>query len=214
MTGRAFDMDTGTDEILRCFGELLVDRFSKRVHTTEDSIRYNLFHCLTAVGGFHPSEVILEFPHSSIPRAKVDVFIPPANRRSGFVFEFKFDRGIPSGRSQPRPQKAGKVFADASRLAKFRTDGAVKRILIYVLDPEMSAYFRNPQNGLDDFFGLERGGNLRLDRNYIGRHCQTFARGAGIEFVESELNCLANKSLPRGFELRIYEVKPLIADRR
>jgi len=57
------------DEAFHRFAELLDDRFSKGRFTTEDSVRYALFHCLIGHLNVDPSDIILEFPHPSIVHA-------------------------------------------------------------------------------------------------------------------------------------------------
>ena len=203
--------DTTIMEIFKQFGELLEDRFSKQVYTTEDSVRYTLFHCFTNYGGIQPSEIILEYPHSHIPGAEVDTYIPQKNERSGLVFEFKFDREIPSGKNPPKTQKAGKVFADIFRLALFESHNKnIQRYFVYVTDKEMATYFQNKVNLLNDFFELANGNTLRIDRRYIEKHPKTFAKSVGEHVVDCEVVGCLRKEIVQAIWLRIYEIKPII----
>ncbi|TET89624.1 MAG: hypothetical protein E3J35_09450 [Methanomassiliicoccales archaeon] len=194
--------------ILKRFAELLDDRFSKEVFTTEDSVRYTLFYCLIREGGIHPSDVILEHPHPQIPRAEVDLFIPPKDGSPGLVFEFKFDREMPSGRNQNKTQKAGKLFADIYRLNLFAVEGNIRRFFVYVTDREMAVYFRNPSNALQDFFGLKSGEALTVDRSYIETHPKTFVDSAGAETINCDLAGRLNEDLESQIWVRVYETMP------
>jgi len=195
------------NEIFQQFGELLEDRFSKQTYTTEDSIRYTLFHCLTHYGGIHPSDIVLEYPHHHISGAEVDTYVPPENGLCGLVFEFKFDRKIPSGKNPPKPQKAGKVFADIFRLAHFAPVKNIRRFFVYVTDREMSTYFQNPSNQLDDFFNLQTKNALRIDKKYISRHPNTFMQSVGKNVINCEIECKLNRNFRSEIWIRIYEVK-------
>lgn len=195
------------NEVFKQFVTLLEERLLKRIYTTEDSIRYTLFYCLTNSGRFHPTDIILEYPHSRIPEKKVDLYIPGKDGSSDFVFEFKFDREIPSGKNSPRPQKAGKIFADLFRLALFKSGDHVKRFFLYVTDKEMAAYFQNPSNQLEEFFNLNPGNGLLIDRNYIERHSKTFINSSGIDGVDCQIVNQLKREIRPSFWVRIYEVK-------
>jgi len=195
------------DEIFQQFAKLIEERFYKKVYTTEDSIRYTLFYCLTRSGGIHPSDIILEYPHPRIPRAKIDTYISPKNEYSELVFEFKFDRGIPSGNTSPRTQQAGKIFADIFRLALFELNDNVQRYFVYVTDNEMATYFQNLSNQLNDFFNLTFGNILKIDKQYIEKLPNTFTESLGNNVIDCEIVCRLNKELESKFWVRIYEIK-------
>jgi hypothetical protein len=59
------------ENTLHQFSKLLEKRFPKEIFTTEDSIRYTFFHCLVNYAKLQPSDIILEYPHPSIPNAKI-----------------------------------------------------------------------------------------------------------------------------------------------
>lgn len=202
-------MDNKTLNIVfREFESLLNTRLLKGVYTTEDSVRYTLFYCLTKYGNIDPSQIVLEKPHSSIERGLVDAYILPLDSEEGLVFEFKYDRGIPSGKNTPRTQKAGKVFADIFRLALFKADHPINRYFVYVTDDEMATYFENPNNQVDDFFNLPIGKELRINEKYINLHPSTFVSSVGENIVECDLICRLSRNSDK-FASRIYEVKPL-----
>jgi hypothetical protein len=201
--------DVTMTEVFKQFVKLLADRFSKQVYTTHDSIRYSLFYCLTSYGKIHASDIILEYPHPHIS-GEVDTYIPPKSGGSGLVFEFKFDREIPSGKNPPKTQKAGKVFADIFRLALFESNNEnIQRYFVYVTDKEMAIYFQNPSNHLDDFFDLTIGDTLRIDRRYIEEnHPNAFVKSVGSHIGNCEVVCHLRKEFTPKIWLRIYEIKP------
>ena len=118
--------NTTINEIFEYFTDLVQDRFLKNVYTTEDSIRYTLFYCLTMRSQFHPSDIILEYPYQDNPRFKVDMYVQPINNQKGLVFETKYDRKIPSDKNLPKPQKAGKIICEK---IKFRSVESCQSLL-------------------------------------------------------------------------------------
>jgi hypothetical protein len=123
------------------------------------------------------------------------------------VFEFKYDRGIPSGKNSPRTQKAGKVFADLFRLALFKAENAIERYFIYVTDNEMVSYFNNSENKLYEFFNLPLEKQLAIDERYIKNHAKTFVKSVGNNIVECSVLC-RSKVDDYAFSSRILEVMP------
>ncbi len=82
------------DEAFRLFAELLEERFNREIFTTEDSVRYTLFHCLTKSMSLSPSDIILEEAHPSIPRAEVDMHILANNEVPEIFFESRSINGL------------------------------------------------------------------------------------------------------------------------
>ena len=196
------------DEAFKLFAELLEERFNKEIFTTEDSVRYTLFHCLTKCMNLKPSDIILEQAHPSIPRAEVDMHILATKEFPEIFFEFKYDRAIPSEKNAPRPQKAGKIFADIFRLALIKSANN-KRYFVYVTDGEMATYFMNTNNRLSDFFNLDLKEHLAVDGKYINNHCETFVKSAGVNVTPCELECKLSEKAIEDFWIRIYEIMPL-----
>ena len=194
------------NDIFHQFAELLNDRFFKNIYSTEDSIRYTLFYCLTQAEEIHPSDIILEYPHPRIPGARIDTYIPPTDKRNGLVFETKFDREIPSRKNSPRTQKAGRVFADIIRLAHFSHEN-VQRYFIYITDKEMAVYFQNRANRLDDFFNLNQKDTLSLNRSYIENHNRTFIATAGKRIIDCEVVSIPSRNIRDEIWIRIHEIK-------
>ena len=58
--------------VLENFDELLDHRLTNASVTTEDAVRYTMFHCLTKFANVHPSDIVPEFPHPTIYGAEID----------------------------------------------------------------------------------------------------------------------------------------------
>lgn len=186
---------------LNTFGELLGHRFERGVFTTEDSIRYTFFASLLR-HGVECHDVILEHRHPTISRAQVDTWIPGFGS-GGLAVEFKYDREIPSGGNGPRTQKAGKLFHDLYRLGLM--DRKAQRVLVYVAGQEMSGYFSNPSNSLQDFYSLGPSNNLSINAAYMAKRPKTFL-DAAAETPNVAVTALYARNLPSQHTLRIYEV--------
>ena len=198
-------MALGWDKIFGTFADLLEIRLAKGRHTTEDSIRYTLFHVISRWGSIVPADVLLEYPHSNIPRAEIDCVILDDTGKPMTAIETKFHRRIPSGKNMPRPQLAGGLCKDFFRLARM-TD-LVPGFLVYVTDSEMASYFGNPGNPFSDVFTLQTGSVFDLDTPYVIRHAPTFVRSAG-EAVPCKARCWLARNLPGHYWLRVYGVEP------
>lgn len=188
---------------LETFGDLLDTRIGRNVFTTEDSIRYTFFAALLRESALQPADIVLEHRHPAISRAQVDTWIPPENGREGLAVEFKYDRKIPSDKNAPRTQKAGKIFHDLYRLGRIPSN--MQRLLIYVAGAEMTAYFKNPSNGLVDFFGLPKGNSMLIDSAFLAERSATFVKSAG-EVPNIKAVTLYSRSLSKNHELRVFEV--------
>ena len=70
----------------------------------------------------------------------------------------------------------------------------------------MATYFRNPNNGYDDFFSLPHGETLRLTEDYFDDKPMTFTNALGGAFsadVEAVLSCdLADSNYVRIYQIR------------
>jgi hypothetical protein len=154
------------------FASLLRERLAARAFTTEDSVRYS-FYCALASEGVYHTDMILEYPHPSLPGAEIDTVIRPSGERPPLAFEFKYDRANPGGRNQNRTQRAGAVFRDIFRLAKVPPEIATAKYFIYATDSEMAGYFRNPANRLAEMFesGVEP---MRYGQSVFSGFSQTF----------------------------------------
>ena len=205
-TSHAKEMVSIMKEVLEEFSYLLGKRLSNGIYTTEDSVRYTFSIALLKKANIAPHEVILEYPHPTISGAKIDTYLPSTSERAGLVVEFKYDRQIPSGKNSPKSQKAGKLFNDIFRLARFDKDDNATFWLIYLTDKEMASYLRN--NGLVDFFDLDVGEVLMIDDNYISTKSATF-RGVIGGPINIRIKSVWSKEIPNQHEARVYEILPI-----
>jgi len=190
---------------IETFVGLLNRRLSAGVRTTEDSVRYTFYAALLGEG-IRPESVILEDLHAEIQRALVDTLVLDGRGQPALAIEFKYDRGIPSGGPQPRPQKAGALFRDLSRL--LRVGGVRQRVFVYLTDRELADYFSNPANGLDRFFGLIPGAMLPLDASFFSGRSPTFHKVMGPWPGPARLRGVSSETLERDHFLRVYEIEP------
>ena len=196
------------------FGKLLDTRFSKNVFTTEDSVRYTFFNAMSSVFELVPDDIVLESIHPNIDgHKKIDMLIPEKKDCPELVFEFKYDRKIPSGTNSPRPQKAGHLFADIFRQFRYKKEHQKSKcFLIYVTDSEQADYFSKEGNRLDDFFNLLNGQTLQINLDYINNHSDTFVNAAktyGIHECKI-LSCL-NTDLKNSNFVRIFEIQLILS---
>ena len=200
---------TNLQDAFQDFSDHLERRFANKVYTTEDSVRYTFFQSLSSKMNLSAEEIILESPHPIIKRAEIDMLIPPKDKRDELVFEFKFDRAIPSGHNSPRPMKAGKLFADLVRLSKYKEKFShSKCFFVYVTDFEMADYLSKDSNRLDDFFNLLSDGTLSIDKSYIDNHSETFVSQINLNGDHAlKVSSEYSKDLNKGFFVRIYQVR-------
>lgn len=197
------------EEVFELFAKLLGERFEKGKFTTEDSVRYTFFYCLTECMNLKPSDIILEYSHPSIERAKIDLRIEASNAVPEMFFEFKYYRKDSQNDNSPRTQKAGKVFADIFRLASIEPNSEVKRYLIFVTDEEMAKYLLNNKNGLIDFFNLKPADDpLPIDIDRVKCRCKTFIKSAGNNINPSNIACKLDKKTKGNKWIKIYEILP------
>ena len=190
------------NRILDCFFCELSSRFGKGIYTTEDTVRYVFFNSILNNTNLSLDNFILEYKPQEIPGCEIDLFIPPLFG-FGLSVEIKFHRGIPSGKRTPVTQLSAKVFNDLYRLGKIRAN--VKKLFVYVSGGGAVSYFKNKRNGFDTFFMLQTGYCLSIDSSFVGSKSMTFRNNLdGVPDVS--VRALLNKSLPDGYELRVYEV--------
>lgn len=192
--------------VIEQFSKLLSNRLNYNdIHTTEDTVRYTYFASLVLHSDIQPHEVILEYPHPSLPGKEVDTYVPSISGREGLIIEFKYDRN--SGTTSPRPHKTGKLFNDLYRLKIFNTDQNAKKWLVYLTDNEMASYLSKEENGLQSFFNLEIGGYLVINEQYIATKSNTFSSAITCyDKEELTIKCICSEDLPKQHKLRIYEL--------
>ncbi len=194
-------------EVFEEFGRLLEKRFRREVATTEDSVRYTFFAALLK-SGVTPDQVVLEYPHPEIDRAKIDTWLPDY-KGSSIAVEFKYDRDPPGGMNQPKTQKAGAVFKDLRRQALVARATGVRSYFVYVTSEEMAVYFRNPNNGHSELWSLERGSDMYIDEKYLSGKPKTFQSTLSGSF-EAKIVGIFHSDLFGGNYLRAYEVLPYV----
>jgi hypothetical protein len=187
------------------FRRLLEERLRRGVVTTEDSVRYTFFAALLK-SGVTPEQVVLEFPHPAIDRAKIDTWLP-FYQDGSIAIEFKYDRDPPGGKNQPKTQKAGAVFKDLRRQALVAKTIGVRSYFVYVTSEEMAVYFRNPNNGHSMLWSLGNGSDMPIDEHYLSDKPQTFVAALGGSF-EAKVIGIYHSDLFGGNYLRAYEVQP------
>ena len=188
------------------FADLLDIRFRKKVFTSEDAIRYTMFASMLNQG-IPPDCLSLEQPHPTLLSAEIDTWLQIDDEKP-IVFEFKYDRDIPSGKNQPKTQKAGKVFNDLYRLLLVNANVGSTSYFVYVTTKEMAIYFANPSNGHNAFFDLPPGNSIEIQRDYFSGKPPTFRKNVGGE-LEARIKGVLSRSLAADHSLRIYEVEAL-----
>ena len=78
---------------------------------------------------------------------------------------------------------------------------------VYVTSEEMAVYFRNPNNGYADLWGLEKGSELRIDEEYFYNKPKTFMNTLGGPFQAKVVGAFS-RTLSGDKYLRAYEVLP------
>lgn len=159
------EIDAGVWESL---GRLLEDRFSKKIHTSEDSIRYCFFHTLVCSRSVcSPNEIVLEYQHPSIPKAQIDTCVRLGKDGPDYSIEFKFHKKPENVKNSPRTMKAGQLFNDFFRQAEFKkTYNRTVCYVVYVTDVEMQRYF-SKSSICKTWHNLIVGEQLELNEEYF-----------------------------------------------
>ena len=195
-------------ETMKLFAELLDERLRSGVPTTEDAVRYTFFHALLASSGYRHTDVVLELPHPAMEGAQIDLVVRARGELPSFAGEFKYDRTNPGGTTQNRTQRAGAVFNDLFRLARVPDSLTPAKYFIYLTDPEMASYFRNPSNELPRFFELPIGQSFPVTHGFVAARARTFREKIRGSITECTAVGALRRELAGGHCLRIYEVRP------
>lgn len=184
------------------FIELLTERLTDGVPTTEDSVRY-LFFASMLDQGFDPNRIVLEYPHPVVGRARVDTVVLDPSGLPVVAIEFKYDRAGPGGHNQPRPMKAGAALADLTRLHQLTL---AERWFVHLLDREMTAYLSSPRNGLSRIWNVpDAGARVSVRSEDLIGLSDTLRNRAGAWPVEVLLEQEAFAELP-GHRLVVFRV--------
>lgn len=193
-----------SQSVLADFVGLLRTRFTRGTYTSEDSVRYTFFAALLR-SGMAPHDVSVEHPHPVLSGREIDMVVM-SDRSMAAALEFKYDRTTPSTHNQPRTRRAGAIFGDMVRL--LRLQGDVKRILVYLTDPEMARYMRNPVNGLNEWFSTRAGNDFLLDSDFFSEMAATFTGEIGQWPGPARLLCHVSEDIPGNHYLKILEIIP------
>jgi hypothetical protein len=148
------------------FASNINDRIASCQHLTEDSVRYAFFHALLQATKIQQHEIVLERPHPKFPGKEIDTYIGPSKERLEAFFEFKFHRASKS--TSPKPQKAGSLFKDISRLASL-ADSTCSCFVIYLTCSEMATYFKTNESNYSSFWQCETGRDFIYDQAFLAR---------------------------------------------
>lgn len=188
-----------------CFAEFLQDRIASQQHLTEDSVRYSFFLAVTKTTSIQQHELVLELPHPRFPGKEIDTFIAASDGRPDLYFEFKFHRSSKS--TSPKPQKAGGLFKDISRLASLV--GRDRHCLvIYLTCPEMARYFEKNQLAYSGFWNQPAGGQFIYDETFISKTTNTFRKING-EHHCAQVHIEFSGSLLNNYQLRVLDVREI-----
>lgn len=186
------------------FLSLLNERYSSGVYTSEDSIRYTFFYSLMIMDSYLHTDIILESPHPTIQRAKLDTYIYSRGKRPSLAIEFKYDRSRKD--NQTRTENAGKLFKDIFRLARMPNIENEKHYLIYITDNEMAKYFRNTRNRLNNFFDLPIRNHFYVRKSILENRPYSFLKHTSNLFINCALACVSSNKIIDNYLIRIYEV--------
>ncbi len=186
---------TGEDvmaQAIAAFIPLLEKRLSAGIFTTEDSVRYTFFAALLQAG-VAPEQVILEARYKAIARAELDLLISSPTQEPLMAAEFKYDRAIPGGKNLDLTRRAGKLFADLSRLLLWHDP--IVFYFIYLTDRAMYNYLCNTDNKVSAIFTLTEGEKESLTVASFNSLTNTFHTAMGPWTHQSSLRVLINKEL-------------------
>ncbi len=192
------------DRVFRRFVTLLRRRFEQGAATTEDAIRYTFFAALVDCG-LRPEQIIVEAPHPTLKRARMDTLLPSFAGQT-VALEFKYHRVLEGTWNRPKSAQAGSVFEDVRRLLLVPSTEARRRFLVYVTDQDMIKYMLNPKNGLKEFFELQPLKAMVVSDDFVTSKCGTFQKRVLGELY-AKLRCLYMAELSNIHALRIYEVR-------
>jgi len=171
---------------------------------SEDLVRYVYFQALLE-SGIDISHFAFEYPHPTIPRAQVDTVLVDAEGDPYLALEVKYHRNIPSGSNLPRPQLAGGLVHDLTRLSRFEPREC-RRNFLYVTDEQMAGYLANPRNRLEWLLSTSVGTSQQLDDAGFDELSVTFQKAAGDVPQGVTITVIETADLVRGHTARLYDV--------
>lgn len=185
------------------FSEFLNKRIETRQHLTEDSVRYAFFLAATQTTDIEQHELILELPHPKFPGKEIDTYVVPNSKRKPIFIEFKFHRTSKS--TSPKPQKAGSLFKDISRLASLITPES-QCFVVYLTCSEMAKYFENNENAYSGFWRQPTGANFLYDETFVAKTTDTFRKVSGDHY-SARVHVAFSSSLNHDYSVRIFDIQ-------
>jgi hypothetical protein len=184
------------------YAKYLNNRILGSQHLTEDSVRYSFFFAALQTTDINQHELILELPHPKFQGKEIDTYVLPKSARKEIYIEFKFHRASKS--SSPKPQKAGSLFKDFSRLSSIKNDNSTC-LVIYLTDAEMADYFDKHANTYSNFWEYGTETNFIFDENFVAKTSNTFRKASG-DLHATKVKVAFSKSLVNGYYLKVFEV--------
>lgn len=188
-------------EVFDKFERYLIDRLGTDQALSEDSVRYSFFAALNDTKTVKQHEIILESPHPNISKAKIDTYINTGHHEA--YLEFKFHRK--SCGSSPKPQKAGSLFKDFTRLSKLESKS--DKYVVYFTDSEMARYFQKQSEQYSGFWSIECG-TFEFNRVFLTKTTNTFRKSCDGE-ADSMIEVIYSSTLSTSHEIRIFKVNTI-----
>ena len=160
------------------FTELLNSRIETRQHLTEDSVRYAFFPAVMQTTSIQQHELFVEF---------------------------KFHRT--SKGASPKPQKAGSLFKDISRLASLMAQDR-QCIVVYLTCPEMATYFDKTEASYCGFWREPTGGEFVYDESFVSKTTDTF-RKASSPHHGARVGVEYGAALMHDYKVRVFNVRKI-----
>ncbi|MFX0173530.1 MAG: hypothetical protein ACFE9L_16690 [Candidatus Hodarchaeota archaeon] len=188
------------------FSDYLRFRFKENRRTTEDSIRYTLFHSFITKLDLNPTDFEFEVDHPKFSGKKLDTVIASNQITNGMVFEFKYDHSIPSEASINTTNRAGAIFADIFRIAQYlAVNNDQQGYFVYLTDEIMKNYFQNSAQ-LRSFFNLSQGKTLPLNAKDILSYRKSFVTKLEDYPIDCIITNRVSEEITPTTVLKIYQV--------
>lgn len=127
--------------------------------------------------------------------------------------EFKYHREVFS--TLPKPQLAGGIFSDLFRLGIAHLRLKCQCYFIYLTDPAMNGYLKNPKYGCATVFSLPVGSRIPLGIGTLQGKPVTFRRIVNGYTNSIEVEAVFRTELANSRQLHVYSVEhvPEAADK-
>lgn len=190
------------------FSEFLAERIKSKQHLTEDSVRYSFFCAALETTDIKQHEIILELPHpdkENFKSKEIDTHVLASDSRPELYIEFKFHRGSMS--TSPKPQKAGTLFKDFSRLSAIESENS-RSFVIYLTDDEMAKYFDTHKKVYSDFWNQKAGRSFNYDDVFIKNTSATFIKTSEV-LHKAKIDVVFDSLIGAEHHLRVFEINKI-----